>query len=256
MLAKMSGTSGIPTYNSAPLNSNKKEETTAANPQPEPATAIESSITTAPQPATTSATATATATAPSYSPVYATAHEPPQPAAVASLPTPTAAPQPGNLTATPTTKFASATSQSPPAPQPGALPTPTGATSTGPSVPPPPKAGETVSPPAPQPAGTSQPFTNSYAYQRHPSGSHGSIPNSTSSPYSTVYPESSNGASRTQGLPMHYGSSSGGGADSIFPDDDEPGFMNTAKGWMQSAGEKLAEVEAEVWKRINDAHGK
>lgn len=32
--------------------------------------------------------------------------------------------------------------------------------------------------------------------------------------------------------------------------------MNVAKGWMQSAGEKLAEVEAEVWKRINDAHGK
>ncbi|KAJ5746434.1 hypothetical protein N7520_011616 [Penicillium odoratum] len=248
----MSGTSGIPTYNSAPLNSNKKEETTAANPQPEPATAIESSITTAPQPATTSATATATA--PSYSPVYATAHEPPQPAAVASLPTPTAAPQLGNLTATPTTKIASTTSQSPPAPQPGALPTPTGTTSTGPSVPPPPKAGEMVSPPAPQP-GATQTFTNSYAYQRHPSGSHGSIPNSTSSPYSAVYPESSMGASRTQGLPTHYGSSSGGGADSIFPD-DEPGLMNTAKGWMQSAGEKLAEVEAEVWKRINDAHGR
>lgn len=30
--------------------------------------------------------------------------------------------------------------------------------------------------------------------------------------------------------------------------------MSTAKAWMQSAGAKLAEVEAEVWKRINDAH--
>jgi hypothetical protein len=32
--------------------------------------------------------------------------------------------------------------------------------------------------------------------------------------------------------------------------------MGTARSWMQSAGTKLAEVEAEVWKRINDAHGK
>lgn len=57
-----------------------------------------------------------------------------------------------------------------------------------------------------------------------------------------------------QGLPLHAGGAGGGGgADSIFPD-EEPGFMSTAKAWMQSAGAKLAEVEAEVWKRINDAH--
>lgn len=30
--------------------------------------------------------------------------------------------------------------------------------------------------------------------------------------------------------------------------------MDTAKAWMASAGAKLAEVEKEVWKRINDAH--
>jgi len=51
------------------------------------------------------------------------------------------------------------------------------------------------------------------------------------------------------------GSGSGGGARDIFPDEEE-GFMGTARSWMQSAGTKLAEVEAEVWKRINDAHGK
>ncbi|KAJ6005512.1 hypothetical protein N7451_003456 [Penicillium sp. IBT 35674x] len=255
----MSESTGIPTYTSAPVNSNQKEEdTTAVKPQPQPATAIESSITTAPQPATTSATATA----PSYAPIYATTQNaPPLPGAAASLPTPTAAPQaPGNLTATPTTTVPSTTSQSPPAPQPGAFPTPgAGPTPTAPSsIPPPPKAGESISPlhSAPPPAGATQtPYTQSYAYQRHPSVSHGAVPNSTSTPYSTVYRDSSEGGSRPQGLPTYQSNSSGGGAGNIFPD-EEPGLMNVAKGWMQSAGEKLAEVEAEVWKRINDAHGK
>jgi hypothetical protein len=54
-------------------------------------------------------------------------------------------------------------------------------------------------------------------------------------------------------LPLHYSSGGGGGASSVFPEDDES-FLSTAKGWMQSAGSKLAEVEAEVWKRINNAH--
>jgi hypothetical protein len=34
------------------------------------------------------------------------------------------------------------------------------------------------------------------------------------------------------------------------------GFMANAKSWMASAGTKLAEVEAEVWRRINEAHDK
>lgn len=55
------------------------------------------------------------------------------------------------------------------------------------------------------------------------------------------------------GLPLHNGSGRGGGAGDIFGD-DEQGFMDTAKAWMTSAGNKLAEVEALVWKRINDAH--
>lgn len=32
------------------------------------------------------------------------------------------------------------------------------------------------------------------------------------------------------------------------------GFLASAKAWMASAGTKLAEVEAEVWRRINEAH--
>ena len=255
--------SGIPTYTSAPLNSNQKEQSTTAIKQDlEPATAIESS-TTAPQPPNTSATATA----PSYAPIYATSQNPPAaPGAAASLPAPTAAPVPptaGNATATPTSTFPSTTSQSPPAPQPGAIPTPpvAGFTPTAPSpVPPPPKAGEAVpqamqSTAPPTGAPTQAPYTQSYAYQR-PSVSHTAVPNSTSSPYSSVYRTSSDaGSSRPQGLPTHYNSSGGGGASDIFPD-EEPGFVSSAKGWMQFAGTKLAAVEAEVWKRINDVHEK
>lgn len=80
------------------------------------------------------------------------------------------------------------------------------------------------------------------------------MPNSTSTPYASVY-QSHGSAGRPQGLPTHYGGGGGGGAGSIFADEDEASMFNTAKSWMNSAGNKLAEVEAEVWKRINDAHG-
>lgn len=80
-------------------------------------------------------------------------------------------------------------------------------------------------------------------------------PNSTTTPYSSVYPPAPTvGSSRPQGLPLYGGNESGGGANSIFGEDEEPGLFNAAKGWMQTAGTKLAEVEAEVWKRINDVH--
>jgi hypothetical protein len=55
-------------------------------------------------------------------------------------------------------------------------------------------------------------------------------------------------------LPLHSSSAGGQGVNDTF--DDEPSFMNTAKSWWQSAGTKLAEAEAEVWKRINNAHEK
>ena len=253
---------GVPTYNSAPLNSNE-DNTHAATSEPQPATAIESSTTEPSQPPN----ASAIATAPSYSPIPATAQpdQPPapQPGAAPSLPVPTAttASQPADhLSATPTTTFPTTSSQSPPAPQPGAVPTPAStvpAPGSQSSVPPPPRAGEAPSSSLPTTAtATGAPavttpaaFTQSYAYHR-PSHVH-PVPNSTSSPYSSVY--QSPGPSSSQGLPLHGSSSGGGGASSIFPD-DEPGIMDTAKSWMQTAGAKLAEVEAEVWKRINSAH--
>lgn len=257
----MSTPGSIKTYTSAPLNPNKtEEETTAAKVQPQPATAIEAETTTATQPQTTSATATA----PAYSPIYAAAQPeslPAQPGAGPSLPAPTAAvPQPpGNLMPTPTSTYPSVTStQSPPPPQPGAAPQIPTSTAQS-TVPPPPKAGQAISPSLPSgpQATAAQPstqFTSSYAYHRSPHHT-SEIPNSTSTPYSSVYQAPTGaGPSGSTGLPIHYSSGGGGGAGSIFPEDDEPSFFSTAKGWMQTAGSKLAEVEAEVWKRINNAH--
>lgn len=258
----MSAPTGVPTYTSAPLNPNQKDEGThGSTSDPEPATSIEASTTEAKQPQTTSATATA----PSYSPIYATAQagDPlPQPGATPSLATATAAPVPqhGHLAPTPTSTLPTATSYTPPAPQPGATPVAAGAggppLSTSP-VPPPPKAGEPVAVSSNSAAlPTQSPFTQSYSYQRT-SHSQPPIPNSTTTPYSSAYPNSPGaGGSRPHTLPLYGGSGSGGGANNIFGEDEEPGFLSTAKTWMQSAGTKLAEVEAEVWKRINDAHGK
>jgi hypothetical protein len=58
-------------------------------------------------------------------------------------------------------------------------------------------------------------------------------------------------------LPIHYNASTGGydGANDKEAE-SEAGLWGSAKSWLQTAGNKLAEVEAEVWKRINDAHDK
>lgn len=255
----MSAPTGIPTYTSAPLNPDQKEEgTSGSTSQTEPATSIEASATDTPQPPNTSATATA----PSYAPIYATAQDsslPAQPGAAPSLPAPTGAPvsQTGTLAPTPTSALPTATTYTPPPPQPGATPvapaTGIPAASTSP-VPPPPKAGEPVSAPSIPSAPAQSSFTQSYAYQRTPQ-THAPAPNSTTTPYSSVYPPAPTvGSSRPQGLPLYGGNESGGGANNIFGEDEEPGLFNAAKGWMQTAGTKLAEVEAEVWKRINDVH--
>ncbi|KAJ5183439.1 hypothetical protein N7492_001055 [Penicillium capsulatum] len=251
-------TSGIPTYTSAPLNSNEEESTKATTAQPEPATSIEAATTAPPLPPNTSATATA----PSFSSIPATAQPTAEPGAAPSLPVPTATTSgSANLTATPTSTLpTSSSSLSPPAPQPGAAPTPGAVNQEAvahQSVPPPPKVGESVASSLPVTATATAgaaapapaPFTQSYAYQR-PSQAH-AVPNSSSF-YSSVY--QSPGPSSSQALPLHGNSHGGGGASSIFPDEDEPGLMTSAKSWMQSAGTKLAEVEAEVWKRINNAH--
>lgn len=76
-----------------------------------------------------------------------------------------------------------------------------------------------------------------------------------------MYPTQAGSYARpqTQTLPLHYGAGagsgarSGGGADSIFAEEEE-GFIGAAKGWMRWSGNKLAEVEKGVWKKINDVH--
>ncbi|KAJ5487299.1 hypothetical protein N7530_001599 [Penicillium desertorum] len=252
----MSAPTGIPTYNSAPVNPNKEEEGThATTSQPEPATAIESLASAPSQPPPAPATTTAAATAPSNPAIYTTAEPnsapaPAQPGATAAQPTQTA-------TATPTTspETATSTTQTPPAPQPGAVPSPstayTGAAPQTSTIPRPPKAGEAISQPPAQPT---QSYTQSYSYNP-PLGAQTTLPNSTTSPYSSVYPTQA-GSHRPQTLPLHYGAGtgSGGGASSIFPEEEEEGFMGAAKGWLRWSGNKLAEVEKGVWKKINDVH--
>ena len=41
------------------------------------------------------------------------------------------------------------------------------------------------------------------------------------------------------------------GYDGSLGDTGEEGMWDTAKKWVQSAGEKISEAEAEVWRRIN-----
>ncbi|KAL4941463.1 hypothetical protein BDV06DRAFT_179745 [Aspergillus oleicola] len=84
-------------------------------------------------------------------------------------------------------------------------------------------------------------------------------PNTTSTPYNTLYspPASSTGAT----LPLH-NPSTGGVATGLDLDpglgssENEGGVWGDTKSWLASAGNKLAEVEKEVWRRINDAHDK
>ncbi|RAO64327.1 uncharacterized protein BHQ10_000339 [Talaromyces amestolkiae] len=151
---------------------------------------------------------------------------------------------------------------SPPAPQPGSRPvpptsssssslspSPNRATATG-AVPPPPKVGEKV-----QPASY---YTPSPLQQQHQQ----IIPNSTSTPYlSTYQPPSSYTstyvAGSASGLPLSQPEQSNStSASSIFDGALGEGttgqdILNTARSWMASAGNKLAEAEEEVWKMVN-----
>lgn len=79
-------------------------------------------------------------------------------------------------------------------------------------------------------------------------------PNSTTTPYASMYPV----PVPSSALPLHY-QANGTMATTTTADrgveEGEKGFLDMAKGWMQTAGDKLVKVEAEVWRRINEAHG-
>lgn len=75
-------------------------------------------------------------------------------------------------------------------------------------------------------------------------------PNSTSTPYAALY----HPPTTSSQLPIYQ--NQGHGADEFDSAQEDGGFLANAKSWIASAGTKLAEVEAEVWRRINDAHDK
>ncbi|KAL4927963.1 uncharacterized protein BDV17DRAFT_103496 [Aspergillus undulatus] len=107
--------------------------------------------------------------------------------------------------------------------------------------------------------GSGYSYPSSYSYspaQTQPSYAP-QPPNATTTPYGAVYNPPTGGAST---LPLHDTTSTGTGAgpagDLDLGTDSEPGVWGNTKSWLASAGNKLAEVEAEVWRRINDAHDK
>lgn len=184
---------------------------------------------------------------------------------------------------------ATTTSSSPPPPQPGAVPVAGQGHGYGyeqgqaqvqgqiqeQGVPPPPKAGEVVAQggvsegaatatadPKINPGiqSPTQPYGYGYGYasqqqqQQYPQ--YQQPPNSTTTPYSTVYPRHPSMPTTTS---TSYQSpySNPYTNNNIMQDEldtGEKGFLDMAKGWMQTAGEKLVQVEAEVWRRINEAH--
>ncbi|KAL4922705.1 hypothetical protein BDW62DRAFT_196712 [Aspergillus aurantiobrunneus] len=73
------------------------------------------------------------------------------------------------------------------------------------------------------------------------------LPNSTTTPYTSIYSPPSASAAGSASLPFH---------NTGTEPNSEEGLWGSAKSWLQSTGNKLAEVEAEVWRRINEAHDK
>ncbi|KFY64128.1 hypothetical protein V497_01830 [Pseudogymnoascus sp. VKM F-4516 (FW-969)] len=255
--------SGIPVYTQSPITAAKADGVTPQTAGPETST---KSSAPASKPATT--TAVPSTTSP-YAP------QPGQPAVPA--PTGSLGPSTGpanNYTPSPTTKTAD---QGPPAPQPGAVPTAPGRAKS--PLPPPPKVGEKYTPPEPAPQTTSPPYppqmgfappANQYqptATASQPSGN-----------YPTTLPVQGQGQAQRRSFehpPGYQQNPYGGGgmtgdqyggapqpshgaqsgqwhrAGDIDDNAGEESIWETAKKWATTAGGKLAETEAEIWKRVN-----
>ncbi len=191
------------------------------------------------------------------------------------MPAPTAAAQRyAPLQPTPTTN----TDSEPPAPQPGALPTPLNRS----TVPPPPKAGEIYQPQqtAAPTQTTAQGFPPQMAHPP-PTATYGSQPpksststtSAPSGPYPVAIPSTEPGPRRSLEHPPGYHQNvyaseltsdqrraqeaqlandssrdPGTGSAAGF---DSDGVWSTARKWAQQAGEKISEAEAEVWRKIN-----
>ncbi|KAH8692873.1 hypothetical protein BGW36DRAFT_385390 [Talaromyces proteolyticus] len=229
----------IRTFNSAPINPNSaadgstSSDTDASQAQQDNST-----------PAPTLTASTTTTAAPSLYP-------PAKPGAAAPAPTAPPSTSSSATTAPPAGGF-TPTRTYPAAPQPVSRPLPPGSAPVTPNkpfaVPPPPKSGEKL-----QPASyyARQPTTQPTA-TRTGMGMTPATPNSTSTPYfSTYQPPGTNISNPTTGAAgrgLTYNESNG--EESIFGESGA-NILGTAKSWMASAGTKLAEAEAEVWKIVN-----
>ncbi|OTB20633.1 hypothetical protein K445DRAFT_313117 [Daldinia sp. EC12] len=185
------------------------------------------------------------------------AYPPAQPGAVPSLPTATATASQARVSSQP---IQTANNDGPPAPQPGAVPIPTGVTK--PSIPPPPKAGEKpVSIPYPQQMSVPPPTAPYPSQQRGTS----TVPMPTSV-------GSDQGSTAFSGPPIHHSlehppgyhqNSNASELDSYQRSaiqrsevedqagSSEGGVWEVAKKWAHQTGEKIAAAENEVWKKIN-----
>jgi len=246
--------SGIPVYTQSPINASKTSGVTAL-PHAQPSRLTPQSV-----PATT--------TASSSSSSYPQA----RPGAVA-FSGPTAAAQ--GHRPTPTTHMGD---ESPPAPQPGSVPTPLNRN----PLPPPPKAGEAYRPAqesraAIPPPAMGQPYppqmripppTTTYGSQ--PPSSSTSTTNTASASYPVAISAGYETPRRSLEHPPGYqqnvyaseltseqrraqeaNASTEIGAQDSSENVGTMDLLNTAKKWAQQAGEKISEAEAEVWRKIN-----
>jgi hypothetical protein len=277
----------IRTFNTAPINANPPATarkngdegatplTTAPQAGDEKNTAPSTTTTTTVSEGTSSSSSSYPAARPGAAAVPAPTGTPVSQAAYPTTPTPTR-----------TYPLLVENAQTPPAPQPGSRPVPysnssnsayasptTTGRSPGPSssVPPPPKAGDIVHPAAyyaPRPLNSSAPVEQQL--QSHPSPLNQPAyptPNSTSTPYLSTYqppahtPIGKDGLNRTQ-TPSRYHAGGPLDAGSLNDDNSSDSFfglqsggqnvLDTARSWMQTAGTKLAEAEAEVWRRVGN----
>ncbi|KAI8963973.1 hypothetical protein F5Y11DRAFT_318006 [Daldinia sp. FL1419] len=227
----------IPVYTDSPINAAKASGVT-------PQTAPPSSTA---KPTTTTSSPTSSSQA----------YPPAQPGAVPSLPTVTAEASQAHVSPQPTQV---ANHDGPPAPQPGAVPVPSGVTKT--NIPPPPKAGEKpASIPYPQQMSIPPPTTP------YPSQQQGT---STAPVPTSVYGDQ--GPIALSGPPIHHslehppGYHQNSNASELDryqrsaiqrseiegqAGNSEGGVWEAAKKWAHQTGEKIVAAENEVWKKIN-----
>ncbi|CAM1505273.1 Fc.00g109100.m01.CDS01 [Cosmosporella sp. VM-42] len=231
----------IPIYRSSPIVAAKASGVTPQTAQPGDA------------PASGETPATTTALAGEQS-----SYPPAQPGARPSMPAPTGAGLPPSAypAPTPTRKAAD---MSPPAPQPGAVPTPTGGKS---YIPPPPKAGETLPPPMPPqmsygpptgsvvgPARSSTTTTAAQLLGSQPP----TLPGDDNYSHPPGYHQNINASEFTSHQRAAHNAfvSQNPRRLSLSGDDGDEGVWDTAKKWAAAAGDSIAAAENEVWRRIN-----